>query len=105
MADVKDVIKAVELCIRKEQCIMQYPEEHCPYEKLQGSYEDWCDECTSRLAEDVLKLLKKDKPRNVIKIVRLKNVTGYCPACDVPLYQEHSPRWCGHCGQALNWGE
>lgn len=106
MADVKYVIKAVQLCIKKEQCVLQHPKEHCPYEKFQGNYEDWCDECTSRLAEDVLKLLKKDKPRIVMRILTVEGkTTGFCPRCDSMLNKTYTPKWCGNCGQALNWME
>ena len=60
MMDSENIIKALGICADK-QCFLQYPEKHCPYEKLQGSYENLCDECTSALAKDTIALLKKQE--------------------------------------------
>lgn len=64
------VMKALEICADK-QCFLESPQEHCPYEELQGSYENLCDECTSTLAKDAFALLKKqgNEEERILKIV------------------------------------
>lgn len=76
MPDREKVIKALELCVGKHECIKQWQDEHCPYEAWLGSYDDLFDECTSKLAKDALSLLKEQDA-----VVRCKCGWRYCPSC------------------------
>ena len=77
----------------------------CAVEKGNGwPYWKYGDNCSKRMLTDAVDLLKKDKPRNVIGAIKVDGkITGHCPNCDSMLNKLYTPKWCGNCGQALNW--
>ena len=97
MAYISTVISGLQF--HREGMCTNDKEKGCPYWKHN-------DNCVKQLMSDAIDLLKKDKPRNVLGIVTIgKNTTGHCPSCDSLLFKLYTPKWCGNCGQALNWRE
>lgn len=97
MARIGTVIKG--LIFHKDGMCTSKKGEVCPYWKFD-------DNCSKRMITDAIELLQKDKPRNVISILTVEEkTTGFCPKCDSMLNRTYTPKWCGNCGQALNWWE
>ena len=70
--DREKVMKALEMCETKEECVL------CPYTDWCGDYEDYAVDCTSMLAKDALALLKEQEKE--IKALRL--LVEWAEECD-----------------------
>ena len=94
--DKEKVIKGLECC--------SIPQGHCgkcPYET-----EDSITECTSELAKDAIALLKEQKAKTVDIFYNNGSCKdGKCPTCHMVVSDTLYPKYCGYCGQKLNWND
>lgn len=57
------------------------------------------DELVEEVVNDTL---KTDEPKNVLKI---DYGEFQCPLCNNFVFQKYHSRFCGHCGQELDWSD
>ena len=97
MPDRDKVIKALEICEKKD-CVL------CPYTEWCGEYDDsYFYDCTKLLAKDALALLKEQEAATIKKTKEhgFGVYGGICPKCNNWIQSAHS--FCGFCGQAVKW--
>ena len=104
MADVNEVIKALEFCSNKYKCCTEGIGTKCPYDKFLGTCEDLCDECTTMLASDALMLLKEyaEIKNGVEPELEGDPGNGYwwvCGECHGSI--SRTDRFCRHCGRKV----
>lgn len=63
--------------------------------------------CVNDLHDDALALLKEQEAKKVESIQVSRNffaeLTGNCPSCKRLLIEQYNRRFCGNCGQEVNW--
>lgn len=57
--------------------------------------------------EEVLTEMRKTKFPQRVKVTGsvFSRPEGHCPVCDILVYREWNYRFCGKCGQELDWGD
>lgn len=66
------------------------------------------DEKTKEFARVCISALEKQMPREPKKSENeslQEVVTNFCPICGVVISKSFDRRYCGNCGQAIDWGE
>ena len=95
MHDREKVIKALEMCETKNECVL------CPYTDWCGDYEDYAVDCTSMLAKDARVLLKEQEKTPVVFSQDDGSVTTACGNCGWGLDKAYSR--CPKCQKELDW--
>lgn len=95
MADLKKVIKAIEICYTLGH--------HCTECPLFLE-----DDCNDKLMRDVLSLLKEQEAKQVVDINEFVEGmrVGQCPSCNksiVSVKIDDEVKFCKYCGQAVKW--
>lgn len=57
--------------------------------------------------EEVLTEMKKTKYPQMVQVTNyvLSRPEGHCPVCGALVYKEWNNRFCGNCGQELDWSD
>ena len=102
MADLEKVIKGLECCILRD-----------PDDKLRCSECPYEGNCVNRLKQDTLSLLKAQEPKSPRFTVAYDKIFYACDNCGKSLVvmanseglvlQQHLPKYCSECGQAVKW--
>ena len=106
MPDRDKVIKALEICEKKD-CVL------CPYTEWCGEYDDsYFYDCTKLLAKDALALLKEQEAVEPKTEPSAKGYWFTCGVCGWWLFEVRDTvhfdsrkriRYCASCGQAVKW--
>lgn len=129
MADLEKVLKALEYC-KNKTCDDKWPDVVCPYSEWSGEYETSYCECTERLADDALALLKaqeadikvlcekyaelldrtleavppekRELPYGMYDAVKYEYKCGVC-GCGLMRNEKWRANYCPECGRAVKW--
>ena len=97
MPDREKVIKALEMCETKKECVL------CPYTDWCGDYDDFAIDCTAKLATDALALLKEQEAvEPEVEVLNEIDRLYRCPRCHKHFFYEKQ-KYCDQCGQAVKW--
>ena len=92
-----DIIQAIEQCLRRNGCSSC---ENCPYTHVGDGFE-----CREKLRDDIIALLKAQKPVKPLDENCWDHTMGRCGYCKAPLPAIDGLRskFCWMCGKAVKW--
>ena len=97
MSDIEKVIKGL-LCIKGDYI----PCATCKYANADGYGRGY--RCKRQCASDAIALLKEQEPKAAIVTHQNEYCKdGNCPSCGHELDDNMHPKYCGYCGQAVEW--